>query len=165
MKKIMIVLLAGFLMTACESADKNAETSSPAISTDSAPSSSNIAAAPSPASQPPADTANNTSIEWLEGTSKDFGKMKEGEKLDIVFKFKNTGSKPLVITSVTPGCGCTVPETPKEPFAPGATGEIKAAFDSQGKAGMQSKQVTVVSNTSPNSTVLTFNVEVQAKKG
>ena len=117
----------------------------------------------STAAQPPADTANQTTIEWLDGADRDFGKMKEGENLDVSFRFKNTGTKPLIISNVVAGCGCTVPETPKKPYAPGETGVIKAAFNSTGKPGTQSKQVTVYSNTNPTTTTLVFRVDVKPK--
>lgn len=31
------------------------------------------------------------------------------------------------------GCGCTVPDWPREPIAPGKMGEIKVEFDSKNK--------------------------------
>ena len=89
--------------------------------------------------------------------------MKEGENLNVSFRFKNTGNKPLVISNVSASCGCTVPETPKKPYAPGETGVIKASFNSTGKPGTQSKQVTVYANTTPQMNVLTFRVDVKAK--
>jgi hypothetical protein len=62
-----------------------------------------------------------------------------------VFKFKNTGSEPLMITNAQGSCGCTVPEWPKEPIRPGATGEIKIKYDIQRK-GAINKTVTVTTN-------------------
>src|SRR5687768_7688476 len=48
-----------------------------------------------------------TSIEWIE-PKKDLGTINEGQKLQINFHLKNTGSAPLILQSVVPGCGCTV---------------------------------------------------------
>lgn len=62
-----------------------------------------------------------------------------------VFKFKNTGSEPLMITNAQGSCGCTVPEWPKEPIRPGAVGEIKIKYDIQRK-GQINKTVTVTTN-------------------
>ena len=90
--------------------------------------------------------------------------MKEGDNLNVSFRFKNTGSKPLVISNVTASCGCTVPEVPKKPYAPGKTGVIKASFNSAGKPNMQSKQVTVYANTNPAMNTLTFRVDVTPRK-
>lgn len=82
----------------------------------------------------------------------DFGKVKDGEKVTHVYKFTNTGKEPLIINSAKGSCGCTVPQWPKDPVAPGATGEIKVEFNSKGKAGQQSKTVTIMANTDPNPT-------------
>lgn len=107
-----------------------------------------------------AEAEPKTTVEF-EKTKLDHGKMKEGEKAEFVFKFKNTGDKPLIITDAKGSCGCTVPDWPKEPVAPGASGEIKAVFNSQGKSGPQTKQVTVTSNTEPIKNVLTITAEVE----
>jgi len=173
MKKIFLVLVSGIIIASCNEADKTANSAN-ATSTDETVTksddvaklneTSNVANNPSSStSQTPADTTNQTTIEWLDGADRDFGKMKEGENLDVSFRFKNTGTKPLIISNVTAGCGCTVPETPKKPYAPGETGVIKAAFNSTGKPGTQSKQVYVTANVNPPTTTLLFRVEVKPK--
>ena len=78
----------------------------------------------------------------------DFGDMKQGEKVAFVFKFKNTGKAPLIISNVQTTCGCTVPDWPKDPVAPGKTGQLSATFNSAGKSGKQNKVITVISNAS-----------------
>lgn len=108
----------------------------------------------------PVDSTKFTTIEWLEQT-KDYGKITEGQKLEVSFRFKNTGDKPLVIESVQPSCGCTAAAPPKEPIAPGSEGEIKGEFDSNGKSGSQHKTMSVVANTKGTQRhELTFTVEV-----
>lgn len=106
------------------------------------------------------DTSELTTIQWLD-SSKDFGKITEGEKLDVTFRFKNTGNKPLVIYMIKPSCGCTLAEEPSKPTAPGETGEIKALFNSKGKPGIQHKSIYVNASTkgTQNHTVY-FQVEV-----
>jgi hypothetical protein len=96
-----------------------------------------------------------------EHTDFDFGTVKEGEKVKHVYKFKNTGSEPLIISSAKGSCGCTVPKWPSEPIAPGGTGQIDVEFDSKGKPGKQTKRVTVTANTVPAQMFLniTGNVE------
>lgn len=84
----------------------------------------------------------------------DFGEITEGEKVEHIFKFTNTGKNPLVISKATGSCGCTVPEWPREPIAPGQDGEIKVSFNSKGKQGEQDKRVTIQANTIPNKTVI-----------
>ncbi|HNE30288.1 MAG TPA: DUF1573 domain-containing protein, partial [Saprospiraceae bacterium] len=81
-----------------------------------------------------------------------------------MFKFKNVGSEPLLITNCKGSCGCTVPTWPKEPIPPGATGEIKVEFNTKGKPGRQSKRVTVTANTVPTETFLEIAGEVRGKE-
>ncbi|MBC7903563.1 MAG: DUF1573 domain-containing protein [Gemmatimonadaceae bacterium] len=110
------------------------------------------------------DSANFTSIQWIEQT-RDYGKMNEGQKLEVKFRFKNTGNKPLVIESVRASCGCTAAEPPKEPIAPGGEGEIVGSFDSNGKTGLQHKSIYVLTNTKGvQNHELVFNVDVIKKQ-
>lgn len=90
----------------------------------------------------------------FEKESFDFGQITNGEKVSYDFKFTNIGESPLIITSATATCGCTVPDYPKEPVAPGAEGVIKVVFDSTGKLGMQNKVITITANTVPEITQL-----------
>src|ERR1700689_2759685 len=87
------------------------------------------------------DSANYTTIQWLDSTNKDFGTIASGQKLEMSFRFKNSGDKPLVITRVQPSCGCTVAEQPTEPVAPGNEGTIKAVFDSEHNEGVNQKTI------------------------
>lgn len=102
----------------------------------------------------------------FEEDSYDFGEISQGEKVEHNFTFTNTGEADLIISSAVGSCGCTVPSYPKEPISPGATGEIKVVFDSNGKKGAQHKRVTLVANTNPNKTMLAImgNVMVPEKK-
>ncbi|MBW0162209.1 MAG: DUF1573 domain-containing protein, partial [Sediminibacterium sp.] len=85
---------------------------------------------------------------WLDSVV-NFGTITQGEKIRLQFKFKNTGQKPLFITNVRAGCGCTVPSYTKEAVAPGATGEVTAEFDTnRSTAGNVHKNVVVHTNTS-----------------
>ena len=45
------------------------------------------------------------------------------------FKYKNTGDKPVKITSVHPSCGCTTAALAKDVVAPNESGEITATFN------------------------------------
>jgi hypothetical protein len=159
MKKILIVLAATITIASCKEADKTADTTTSATATTTTEATS-TATAPQ---QNTVDPATLTKVEWLDGMDKDFGKIKEGENLEVSFRFKNVGDKPLVISNVSASCGCTVPETPKKPYQPGETGVIKASFNSAGKVGAQSKQVNVFANLDPAMTTLNFRVEVKAK--
>jgi archaellum component FlaG (FlaF/FlaG flagellin family) len=76
----------------------------------------------------------------------DFGQIGQGETVTYTFKYKNTGTLPLIVTNVMTTCGCTVTQWTKEPLAPNEEGEITVTFDSKGKTGMQRKVITVISN-------------------
>ena len=85
-------------------------------------------------------------ITW-EKSVHDFGDVAQGDKVEHTFKFKNTGSEPLIITNVQVTCGCTTPKGwARDPIAPGQSSEITIAFNSLGKFGKQTKVVTIVSN-------------------
>ncbi|MBC6489963.1 DUF1573 domain-containing protein [Flavihumibacter stibioxidans] len=110
------------------------------------------------------DSSQFTSIEWLD-SDKDYGKVNEGQKVEVAFRFRNSGDKPLVIFSVTPTCGCTAAEPPKEPILPGQEGVIKGAFDSNGRIGTNNKTIHVRANTKNSMDHnLNFKVEVEKKK-
>ena len=79
--------------------------------------------------------------------SHDFGQVNEGDKVVFDFFFTNTGKSALIISNATATCGCTVPEYPKKPLAPGKTGIIHVVFNTTGKSGMQNKIITLTTNT------------------
>jgi len=109
-----------------------------------------------------ADSTKFTSIEWID-SSKSLGSIEEGQVLKINYRFKNTGTKPLIIEKVQPGCGCTVADYPIEPIAPGQEAEIKAEFDSHGKGNneLTKKNITVYANTATHGYTLWFDVTVK----
>ena len=100
-----------------------------------------------------------TTVQWIDSV-RNYGKIIEGQKLAISFRFKNTGDKPLVIESVQPACGCTVADYPKQPLKPGEEGEITGEFKSEGREGQQHKEITVNTNTAMRSQNLIFEVTV-----
>lgn len=89
-----------------------------------------------------------------------FGTVKQGESVTYEYKFTNVGKEPLVISRAQGSCGCTVPDWPKEPIAPGKEGKIKVVFSSGGKSGMQHKQVTINSNAKTPVVTLSIKGEV-----
>ena len=135
MKKLFIILFIAGSVAACNNTDKSATGK---------------------------NSADSTTIEWPDSTFRDFGKVKEGEMLEVSFRFINTGDKNLIISAVHPGCGCTDPQKPDEPIAPGKEGVIKAKFNSKGQhIGETRKNITVTANTKPSPvTELSFKAEV-----
>ena len=110
------------------------------------------------------DSSRFTTIAWLD-SARDFGKIAEGQKLEVSFRFKNTGDHPLIIQRVQPSCGCTIAEQPKAPVLPGEEGIIKATFDSEQRKGINQKTLYVYTNTKYTQVhELHFSVEVVAKK-
>lgn len=147
MKKLFVVIVAAASLMACKSSDK--KTTGPVLSQEEK-------------NKAIADTSNFTTIQWPDSTFRDFGKVKEGEVLEVSFRFINTGDKNLIISDVRPGCGCTDGQKPDEPIAPGKEGVIKAKFNSKGQhIGETRKNITVTANTKPSPTTeLSFKAEV-----
>jgi hypothetical protein len=116
-----------------------------------------------PAAQPKTD-GPVAAIQY-EQIEYDFGTVKEGAVVEHVYKFKNSGSVPLIIQSAVASCGCTVPDYSKKPIPPGQSGEIKVRFDSATRPGIQNKTVTVTANTEPAITRLTIKGNVEPKAG
>mgnify|MGYP000772110599 CR=1 FL=1 len=76
-----------------------------------------------------------------------FGTIGESDGLaSHIFKIKNTGNGPLVITRITASCGCTQPEWTKEPIAPGKIGEVKVTYNPKGRPGPFYKTIAIYSN-------------------
>lgn len=83
-------------------------------------------------------------IEFKE-TTIDYGVIEKGADGLRVFEFTNTGNAPLIISDVKSTCGCTVPEKPKGPIAPGETGKIAVKYDTNRVMPIR-KTITVLSN-------------------
>ena len=81
----------------------------------------------------------------FESETIDYGTINKGADGIRVFKFKNTGTAPLIITRVKSSCGCTVPKKPDEPVLPGMTGEIEVKYDTNRVMPIR-KTITVTSN-------------------
>ena len=108
------------------------------------------------------DSANFTSIQWVDSTFQDLGNVKEGPEVELSYKFKNTGNKNLIIQNVTASCGCTIVEKPQQPFQPGETGSIKAKFTTQSHVGTNNKSIYVIANTKGStSQELKFRIVVE----
>jgi hypothetical protein len=105
---------------------------------------------------------DSTSVQIID-TAYNFGKVADGEKVEYSYRFKNSGSKPLVIVEATASCGCTVPQKPEKPILPGETGFIKVVFDSKGRVGEAHKTITVISNAKPEFPQLVLTGTVMAK--
>lgn len=110
--------------------------------------------------EPPKPQGPPTNVSW-EAMAHDFGKIKQETTNEKVFSFTNTGDNPLIIQSAQGSCGCTVPEYPREPIAPGESGEIRVEYKPGQQKGRQSKTVTIQANTNPPQTTLTISADVE----
>jgi Protein of unknown function (DUF1573) len=108
------------------------------------------------------DSASMAKIQF-ETSSHDFGTITEGAVVKHVFKFKNVGAVPLVISDIQTSCGCTVPDWQRAPIAVGASSEVRVQFNSEGKTDAQEKPIRVIANTLPNETVLMLTGKVTPK--
>lgn len=174
MNKILFLAAFGMiLMASCKTDTNSAVTSEVSPSAPSVPattaSKNDVTPIANPVGkdEPAVPVGPITSIEFVE-TEHDFGTVMEGEKVTYVYKFKNTGDEPLIISNAKATCGCTVPVWPREPIAPGAGSEIKVQFDTKnkGKVGgqVQSKRVTITANTDPVNSYVTIKGKVDKKE-
>ncbi len=92
----------------------------------------------------------------------DFGTITQGTPQETVFTFTNTGDAPLIITSATSSCGCTVPNPPKDPIAPGENGELLVRFNGTGQ-NQVTKTITVMANTEKGKELLRIKAFVNPK--
>lgn len=106
-----------------------------------------------------ADPATAPKLQF-EHSSYDFGDIPAGSKVDHYFKFTNTGKSPLIIKDGKGSCGCTVPEFPKTPIAPGASDSIKVSFDAGKFQGKQTKTVTLTTNSIAKEEKLTITANI-----
>lgn len=159
MKKLSLlavfVLALTVFMTSCKN-DSSSTTESTEMTADNA-SDAGVAASKNANSikEPAVPTGPTTSIAFEE-TTFDFGEVMDGDKVEHVFEFTNSGSEPLIISNAKGSCGCTVPDWPKEPIKAGETGEIKVVYNSKGKGKVggknETKTVTITANTEPSET-------------
>lgn len=103
---------------------------------------------------------NETSIKF-DTDHKDLGRLQDGERVTMSFRFTNTGNHPLLISEAKGNCGCTIADYPIHPIAPNEKGMITVTFDSKGNKGLRvSKEITVVANTRPTRTKLYITAQV-----
>ena len=101
----------------------------------------------------------------LSETVHDFGKFREeAGRQTHDFIVTNTGTDPLVIQNIAVSCGCTMPEWTKSPIPAGGKGKITAIYNPQNRPGVFNQTLTVYTNSSPQSVILTIKGEVIPKE-
>lgn len=88
-------------------------------------------------------------------TTIDYGTIPVNADGNRVFTFKNTGDKPLILSNVQPGCGCTASEWPKEPIMPGKSAQIKVHYNTASAMPFK-KSIDVFSNDPVNGRVVLY---------
>jgi hypothetical protein len=132
MKKYLVIIAAALSLAACKTNDKKAETKLSQEEKEKALT----------------DTSNYTTIEWLEPKTKDLGALTKDQTIEFSFRYKNTGTKNLVFENVWAQCGCTIPEKPEKPIAPGEEAVLKAKYNGTG-SGHISKEIYIKANIKP----------------
>jgi Protein of unknown function (DUF1573) len=160
-KKSLLFSALALLVLACNNDKKVREAAESSLAADQSVQPTEAQALPNPVVEEPQKPAGPVTTMTFTEERYNFGKVKAGAKVRHTFKFKNTGKNPLVIANASSSCGCTVPTWPKEPIAPGKSGQITVEFDSAGKVGGQSKRVAVVANTDPVENVIWIEGEVE----
>lgn len=78
-------------------------------------------------------------------TTIDYGNVAVGADGQRVVTVTNKGNKPLIISKVSPSCGCTTPKWSNEPIMPGKSAKIEVGYNTQLKGGFK-KSIDVYSN-------------------
>jgi hypothetical protein len=95
---------------------------------------------------------------YFESRTYNFGKIKQGKKIEHNFILKNVGQNDLVIRRIWATCGCTAVTPRKMVIKPDDVTQIKVVFNSTGRKGNQKKMITVVTN-DPDNPRITFWLE------
>ena len=82
----------------------------------------------------------------IKDAKKNFGLVKTGELIKLVYDINNNGNEALIITSTEVSCSCTVVDYPKHPLLPNQAGQITVIFDTKSAYGRQDRVVFVKSN-------------------
>lgn len=96
-------------------------------------------------------------------SKKNFGFVKQGTIVDVVYEFTNAGNAPLVITEAKVECSCTSVEFPKQPIAPGQKNKILIKFDTKTVYDRQDRIVEIYSNDNNSPAYLRFKGVVLKK--
>jgi hypothetical protein len=167
MKSIIFLSATALLMSCGQQADSGENNSGTGTNTPATEQAKDVPVEmienPATASDPNAQSSKFPVMSF-KNTEHDFGDIIENQNVETTYKFTNTGNAPLLISECKATCGCTVPDWPKEPVMPGKSASIKVVFNSNGKAGVNNKIVTVKSNTKEGSMELKFRANVLPTK-
>ncbi len=92
----------------------------------------------------------------------DLGEIGSGSRHTCEFKFTNSGSGRLEVTSVKSTCGCTVLDLPPGEYEPNECGTIKATYTASRAAGTIRKHIYVSSNDKTNPVMRSKTADARA---
>lgn len=169
MKKTLSIIalsIIGFGLISCKKENKETQEGIPSIDKshhDSLIKQSERSSSVTPVSDEHTAPVSNQPLTTiaLSESNFDFGKVKKGDKVEHVYEVTNTGTNPLVISEVKPGCGCTAPDFTKDPILPGKKGKITLHFDSSNFDGAVNKYADVFANVEKAPIKLTFTANIQ----
>jgi Protein of unknown function (DUF1573) len=161
MKNYILLFILFIAWAACKNEDSKKDNGLEEVRLDGKTSNSDIVRMPISADKP-LDTTNIAKI-VLEETDFNFGEVTEGAEVKHVYKFKNAGNQPLLISDIRTTCGCTVPEWNHNPILPGASDKVDVKFNTEGKQEMQAKKITIIANTFPSETEIILRGIVNKK--
>lgn len=102
--------------------------------------------------------ANPTTVRF-EKENQHLGTIKYGTQHQILFRFVNTGTTPLIIHDIGTVCGCSSVRWVKQPVKPGESGEIVTIINPK-SLGVFSKTLTVECNVPENKVQLKISGNV-----
>jgi hypothetical protein len=136
-------VIAVLLVSACADKKKNPEVFIDRIAADS-------------------DSLQGANLEFIEDFF-DFGTIAQGEIVSHTFRFRNSGSSPLIVRDIIPSCGCTKSKIEKPTLKPGEESKIEVIFDSSGWRGLQYKSITLRTNSPIREKSVTIKANVVVK--
>ncbi len=96
----------------------------------------------------------------VDETNYSFGRVPDDRAVEHVFRVKNAGNKPLVVSRVRSSCGCAAAMMESSVIQPGETGKLRVSFNPTRQKGTVTRSISVYSNDTDNPTV---NISISAQ--
>jgi hypothetical protein len=82
----------------------------------------------------------------IKDAKKNFGFVKKGEVIKILYEITNVGKEPLLLTNIEISCSCTTADYDRRPILPGQTNTVTVYFDTKTVYDRQDRVVLLESN-------------------
>lgn len=146
MKKVFLLLAAGFVMGGSAMAQKDKKVKAKEVTPVVA---SGVNAKPIISITPEGQTTETVKPQegslWVSEAAHDFGKIPQGKPVTTEFELKNTGKDSLKLENVQASCGCTTPVWKAGSYAPGEKFKITVGYNAAAE-GTFTKPVTITYN-------------------